>query len=994
MFVVVLLLAFLNVGFGSCGNASDPKDPCAPLCDALDSFYNATNGPDWGLPSWETPWFSNDPNPCNWGGVGCHNSSSCSTFHSFALSGKNIQGIVPTDFGVRLHDASGGNIDHFQLVNLPSLSGDIRFLAGITSLTYLAMPNCGVSSSPGSLEGILRSNPLLCLVDFSKTFVGGPFPSGFCHLFPAKSCSNPGKTFNCPHCRFTGSLPNFLSCDGLQFLDLSFNQFSDALPEVPSSLVSLNLAGNSLKGEIPRSFKTLRRLETLDLSENLLAGTLENLTICNGTECADTDPGNPFGTTSLRLLRLRGNHFSFSIEDLIDNILFHGPTIVRFPLATLDLSNNNLTGKLTGKLGDAFFLQRINLKSNPLDTGLTFPSYLSADNTSRQYFDGDERYWCPFYTFADGILIVEVDANVFSYFECKCAANFFGVQSLETECKPCSEGAKCGGGTLMELEIGLTPVLGSEREFVGTEKCPSSGLSSCNPNGTFVYEWRQEIDYNQLCPEGMTGRFCSQCQPAFYKTELGCESCIHQNSLLLGIIGGILVLLIVLYIVTPCLATKLGLVVFRVAFVIQVIVLILGVALSTIPLLANWVLDALLLILLMQIDESWDRLISTQHHSNYIAGVLSGQKIILFYLQATILLNIDVWGSWAGARWVSYSFEFINLKLRGLLECAPLFSSVYSDPRAPVVLTMITPFVLFVIMAISAWIQHLLEDCARGKSSNGLESEELLAGPKNSSEHVKLPPSITLQDHLFNIFLRIFYVAYFELCAILFEALRCSPDPIYPSDWFSGMFPWLPCDHSVLAPVAVPFLVLYVLGIPCLFAALLWRHRKHKDAHVRYWLGFVYENYVEGREFYELLSFLSRALLAACLVLPSPLSSVALLLILMGSMAVQLTLQPYKSSLDGKLYLLACAVILLTHSQIAVVEQEKEHILRLVNLFGEGGAQSTTKLDVLLGFLSILNIGFLLFISLVIVHAVWCLWRKPPSQVRLEDFAEPNAPEE
>jgi hypothetical protein len=450
MYLLLVLFLAHGISLGPCGNVNDPNDPCMSLCHALESFYSATNGPSWVFSSWNNPWFAGDPNPCNWGGIGCHNSSLCPTFHSFTMTGKNIHGNVPSDFGVSLNAASGGKVDHVQMVDLPLLTGDIRFLAGLTSLTYLATPNCGLSSSPGALESILRSNPDLCLVDFSKTKVGGSIPAAFCRIFSASFCPNILKTFSCAHCNLSGALPDMTACVGLQALDMSFNQLSGPLSDVPSSLVSLVLAGNSLKGGIPRSFQKLQRLEILDLSENDLEGPLGNLTICNGTKCADTDPGNPYGTTSLRLLRLQNNRFNGSVEELIDSFLRHGP-VERFPLATLDLSTNNFTGKLTGELSDVFSLQRINLKRNALEVGLTFPSYLSTDNSSRHYFDEDERYWCPLYTL--GTLIVELDANVFSFFECSCAANFFGVQSLETECKPCSEGAKCGGGTVMELEV-------------------------------------------------------------------------------------------------------------------------------------------------------------------------------------------------------------------------------------------------------------------------------------------------------------------------------------------------------------------------------------------------------------------------------------------------------------------------------------------------------------------------------------------------------------
>jgi hypothetical protein len=88
-------------------------------------------------------------------------------------------------------------------------------------------------------------------------------------------------------------------------------------------------------------------------------------------------------------------------------------------------------------------------------------------------------------------------------------------------------------------------VLGENLEFIGTEKCPSAGLSSCNPNGTFVYHWRREINYEELCPGGADGRFCSRCREEFYKTELGCEACVQQTPLLLGVMAGLLCILVI-----------------------------------------------------------------------------------------------------------------------------------------------------------------------------------------------------------------------------------------------------------------------------------------------------------------------------------------------------------------------------------------------------------------------------------------------------------------
>ena len=113
-------------------------------------------------------------------------------------------------------------------------------------------------------------------------------------------------------------LPDFTPLTQLQVLQINNNNLVTPLSLLPNSIINVNLANNSLLGVIPTSYSTLPLLQSLDLSNNQLAGylTITNVVTLNVAN------NQLFGT-----LPLFGNNLKY-----------------------IDVANNTFTGSLNSTL--------------------------------------------------------------------------------------------------------------------------------------------------------------------------------------------------------------------------------------------------------------------------------------------------------------------------------------------------------------------------------------------------------------------------------------------------------------------------------------------------------------------------------------------------------------------------------------------------------------------------------------------------------------------
>ena len=171
---------------------------------------------------------------------------------------------------------------------------------------------------------------------------------------------------------FTGDLSDVLDamgCIGLAYLDLSFNQFSGAIPPALGSFTQLsyiNFQNNFLTGAIPSELGQLQRLQWLGLGHNSITGTIPaSLVGCQlllGIELSANflSGGIPRWLSkipSLRYFVAYSNYFSGQIPLELAQV----PALVH-----LDVGNNSLSGEIPSELANLTALRFLRLARNQL----------------------------------------------------------------------------------------------------------------------------------------------------------------------------------------------------------------------------------------------------------------------------------------------------------------------------------------------------------------------------------------------------------------------------------------------------------------------------------------------------------------------------------------------------------------------------------------------------------------------------------------------------
>ncbi|XP_057989018.1 cuscuta receptor 1-like [Hevea brasiliensis] len=215
----------------------------------------------------------------------------------------------------------------------------------------------------GSIPSWIGNMTSLQILDLSKNNFFGNLPSSFC---PPSICE-----VYLSRNRLQGPLMNaFYNCPSLMILDLGHNNFTRRIPEWIgnfSALTYLLLGYNNLEGKIPIQLCNLTQLRLVDLSNNNLFGHVPpcisiDSNWVRGIQDVD-DSFRPY---------IREQPLEFTTKRI--SYYFRGRVLKH--ISGLDLSCNNLTGKIPAELGNLSMIQVLNLSHNSL-TGLIPQSFLN-----------------------------------------------------------------------------------------------------------------------------------------------------------------------------------------------------------------------------------------------------------------------------------------------------------------------------------------------------------------------------------------------------------------------------------------------------------------------------------------------------------------------------------------------------------------------------------------------------------------------------------------
>ncbi|XP_028123385.1 receptor-like protein EIX2 [Camellia sinensis] len=293
------------------------------------------------------------------------------------LSCNLIKGLLP-DLSVKYHGYLGIDLssNHFMgpiplvppnvtVLNLSKneFSGSLSFLCAIMGmgLIYLDLSNNLLS---GELPNCWVQFTRLSIISLAYNNLYGKIPSsmGSLGIYSLHLSNN----------NFSGEVSSSLNrCTKLRMIDLGGNKFTGKIPAWIgthlTSLIVLSLRSNEFKGSIPRHICHLTKIQILDFSKNRLSGNIPHC-FHNFTALAESKSSRAISFPSYGTFEPFFVRFSSYIENAL--VLWKGQESkygnnLRL-LNLIDLSGNELVGKIPIQVGGLAGLVSLNLSRNNL----------------------------------------------------------------------------------------------------------------------------------------------------------------------------------------------------------------------------------------------------------------------------------------------------------------------------------------------------------------------------------------------------------------------------------------------------------------------------------------------------------------------------------------------------------------------------------------------------------------------------------------------------
>ncbi|KAG6481302.1 hypothetical protein ZIOFF_057898 [Zingiber officinale] len=328
------------------------------------------------------------------------------------LSNNYIEGTIPRAIthllrleslslqGNQLSGSLGSWIEHLTSLTLIDLGHNIlngSVPTGIGKLSNLTSLSLCYNQLQGSVSEIhLENLTRLEVLDLSYNYLKVSFDPNWVPIFQLVLVQLSG-------CEIGPQIPRWLQLQTrIDTLDLSNNKIAETLPSwlvnvSSSTLTSLHLSGNQIKGKLP-TFSDASRLINLRLDTNQFEGQLDDLFSCN------------YSSTQVRLdfLHLSNNSLTGEIPYCLGESLKG--------LVTLNLANNILFGKIPTTFGSLLLLAQLVLNNNgfsgQLPSSLQNCTYLSYLDLSHNAFSGNIPPWMG--ESLQGLQVFRLGYNIFS----------------------------------------------------------------------------------------------------------------------------------------------------------------------------------------------------------------------------------------------------------------------------------------------------------------------------------------------------------------------------------------------------------------------------------------------------------------------------------------------------------------------------------------------------------------------------------------------------
>jgi hypothetical protein len=194
-------------------------------------------------------------------------------------------------------------------------------------------------------------------------------------------------------------------------------------------------------------------------------------------------------------------------------------------------------------------------------------------------------------------------------------------------------------------------------------------------------------------------------------------------------------------------------------------------------------------------------------------------------------------------------------------------------------------------------------------------------------------------------------------------------------------------EHATFTVVAIVFLIVYIVGIPCVMFLLLWWHRKHlhdvtstKHVMVKNALGGLYLQYEPKYWWFELVILLNKTIMCGGLVILSPGSPSQVLcgvLFMMFHLLVVLKLSPFEH--DSEDVSSVAASLGLTLIYIGALMKMLEDVYKTLNGAEQDDRVNMSYIGVALDTLPLVCVGVVVGIVVVMdcgVYACCCEKKK------------------